>query len=1143
MSDPRGPPPGPPPLKTGLPNPTITRQPGMASSAPGVPVVPPPPHSHHQDHPRPPHTLPSHHPLQKPSSSSSSSQPPPRNIVGDADGWGEDAAPALTPARSMSAAAAGEPVAPISVVGSSSSRVNATSTTTTSNGKRQKTSDEDEERDDVPELGSSGAPGVGGARRNSTGVKDKEKEKKTRNRKPSSCVQCRRKKLRCNRAAPCDQCTSRGVGAHCAWDDATPLFDARAEHDAQELRDQVARLESLVRYLTAQPGADASGSGPGSGGDSSSFSGSPGTHEYGSGGSGSVMSPGADYVRFPENPPDLRKNEAPPYAMDLRPNDLCEALAQMCIKEFVVLEGSGNEAWAPGGGRGEVFLEEARVFMDTLPQRFGLTGNMPSFDGLGEPGWGSTAAISGPGSIYGPTTPTSSEMSPSALGSAAFHRAAPPLSDALKYLPTDAQAHSAYGYFCGYVSWYSHPVHLPTFEMQWSELREALKLENPAERDKAVDPFFISTYLGVLAMGLAMMPAKRAIRDGFPADKDKLVDYWLEGAMVALTCGRFLDNPSVESVRAVVAISTFFVFLAKGESSGAGMGLLSLAVQVAHSLGLHRDPDRTPSKFTFFEAEERRRLFWSLFMLCILSSASLGRTWAVFDLNGVDTKLPLDCHDEEIMDEFSAKAGIERRKRKSEETAMTSLLCKMKLAVMAKKINDAAFGIKPVTYRTILELDRNLKEFEETIPAKYQLRLDSVGALVRPTTHVTVTEMRACMIQISLCSEFIRVHRPWLVMASTDPTYQYSRDQAITYSKLMLAIFRSPSCASSSYGGLVFKATSAAVVLGVEILTFPDGSEVDALRAYVRAAALQMEKHIETSSLCRKGARILRFLLEKDAVLVAQREQERASKRRRFQGSSASGTRLRTAFDPDRTSTPPAVPTGSEENQARPSPPSASQSQYRPPPPHRQTSNQSTTSPGSGGSPSSPYDYPAYSPPVSGYGQPYQPSPPQQPAAAPHSLPSGLPYAPMPMSRLPQPAPVPVQPEVDPLLAQLGFGPLSGDFDFNFYLPMGGVGGLGSLGSYPQSDSPTNYYDYNVSETGAAGGSGSSSPALPPVVFPPTPASYNNSPDTYTSPPGASTISAPTQHVGATPGLASGTSYPAVSAPGGGNPYSSFQFY
>lgn len=136
-------------------------------------------------------------------------------------------------------------------------------------------------------------------------------------------------------------------------------------------------------------------------------------------------------------------------------------------------------------------------------------------------------------------------------------------------------------------------------------------------------------------------------------------------------------------------------------------------------------------------------MFYCLFTLCILSSSSLGRTWAVFDLNGVDTKLPLDCHDHEILDEQTALTGVASRRRKFEETPMTSLLLKAKLAVMAKKVNDRAFGIHPVSYATVLELDRDLKEFEDSIPARYQMRMDGVGAIVRPSAHVTVTEMRA----------------------------------------------------------------------------------------------------------------------------------------------------------------------------------------------------------------------------------------------------------------------------------------------------------------------------------------------------------------------------------------------------------------
>lgn len=406
--------------------------------------------------------------------------------------------------------------------------------------------------------------------------------------------------------------------------------------------------------------------------------------------------------------------------MDLRANDLCEGLAQLAIKEFVVVEGSGNESWAPGHHRGLEWIDEARLFLRTMPQQFGVADG-PSFSWSASSFGSRSRQASNP--VHpgqpSPRSPSdssfssashSSLVSPSSLGTSSFGSKPPTLNDVLKYLPTRERAHSAYRYFADYVSWYAHPVHQSAFEEKWRRLEAALQLPDEEARHRAIDPFFIATFLGIIATGLSMMPVPRAMRDGFPEDKDRIVDQWLEGSMLALTCGGFLDNPSVEAVSATVILSTFFVFTATGERAGAGMGLLSLVVQIALSLGLHRDPDQTPGRFTFFEAEERRRLFWNLFMLyvlarsqnalrlcthwslctrtasCILSSSSLSRTWAVFDLNNVDTKLPLDCHDHEILDEATARAGIEKRKTKFAETPMTSLIVKMKLAVLAKKM-------------------------------------------------------------------------------------------------------------------------------------------------------------------------------------------------------------------------------------------------------------------------------------------------------------------------------------------------------------------------------------------------------------------------------------------------------------------------
>lgn len=152
--------------------------------------------------------------------------------------------------------------------------------------------------------------------------------------------------------------------------------------------------------------------------------------------------------------------------MDLRANDLCEALSQLAIKDFVVVEGSGEESWAPGGERGATFIDEAAGFLATMPQQFGLTYQLPTFGNAGHFGPRSYASGSaGGGSDNGATTPSeSAELSPSPLGSASFHRSAPPLTDVLKFLPNDKAAMSAYTYYCGYVSW---SVALP-----WSLARE-----------------------------------------------------------------------------------------------------------------------------------------------------------------------------------------------------------------------------------------------------------------------------------------------------------------------------------------------------------------------------------------------------------------------------------------------------------------------------------------------------------------------------------------------------------------------------------------------------------------------------------------------------------------------------------------------
>ncbi|TNY19794.1 hypothetical protein DMC30DRAFT_447602 [Rhodotorula diobovata] len=92
------------------------------------------------------------------------------------------------------------------------------------------------------------------------GEGDGEGKIKRRNRKASrSELQCRRRKLKCDRGYPCGACRDRQEGHLCDWDAAIRLPQPHLTRDAeaQELRVQLDRLEQLIAGITGNPAAAA----------------------------------------------------------------------------------------------------------------------------------------------------------------------------------------------------------------------------------------------------------------------------------------------------------------------------------------------------------------------------------------------------------------------------------------------------------------------------------------------------------------------------------------------------------------------------------------------------------------------------------------------------------------------------------------------------------------------------------------------------------------------------------------------------------------------------------------------------------------------------------------------------------------------
>lgn len=87
-------------------------------------------------------------------------------------------------------------------------------------------------------------------------------------------------------------------------------------------------------------------------------------------------------------------------------------------------------------------------------------------------------------------------------------------------------------------------------------------------------------------------------------------------------------------------------------------------------------------------------------------------------------------------------SGIQRRPE-PHETVMTSLIIRMKIGIIAKRISDRAFGIKAVSYATVMELDRELRKLERELPPQYQLKYDEPsGTFALPAAGHSLTSLR-----------------------------------------------------------------------------------------------------------------------------------------------------------------------------------------------------------------------------------------------------------------------------------------------------------------------------------------------------------------------------------------------------------------
>ncbi|GAA5902613.1 hypothetical protein JCM6882_009333 [Rhodosporidiobolus microsporus] len=386
------------------------------------------------------------------------------------------------------------------------------------------------------------------------------------------------------------------------------------------------------------------------------------------------------------------------------------------------------------------------------------------------------------------------------------------------------------------ISWYLHPITNEQY-LRHDKLVFAAK-----SADQAAPALSLAIVFALSALGLFGGDFSAPAYANY--EQDHLARALVDLARQALAHNNFVEHPTLDSLRVLSILGTHFVVGGPGEHGRHGIAMYALAANACLQLGLHRDPDTQPNKLTLAEKEDRRRLFYSVLLKDTELATILNRRFTVLQMRNADTRLPLDIEDDQLTRESPKPEG--------QETRMTSLLVRMKFAQLAAQITDEVFGIQPVAYSRILELDSKIRHMQAEVPEKYK----------PGNARDSLTASRSFMIETLMLQELLRLHRPFFAQSYLDDKYAFSRSTCVKTAKRMLAVHSSP-VTRALWPCMMFKGITAATVLCVDLMHRPDLAEREEHKTLIIAAAGRLERFKGMSTICRRGVALLRFLLAK----------------------------------------------------------------------------------------------------------------------------------------------------------------------------------------------------------------------------------------------------------------------------------------
>lgn len=278
-----------------------------------------------------------------------------------------------------------------------------------------------------------------------------------------------------------------------------------------------------------------------------------------------------------------------------------------------------------------------------------------------------------------------------------------------------------------------HPLvmvlHAPTMSKTIKEVQNNLD-----SLSKSTESLMFSIYFATITSMSGV-----EVKTNFGVSKDMLLNQYRFGAEQALARAGLLNTNEIVTVQAFVI---FLICVRRHDDTRFVWSMTGLAIRIGQALGIHRDGQKFG--LSPFDTEMRRRLWWQMCILDTRASEDYGSDPSILDYS-FDTEFPTSCNDADLdphmTDPVAPQSGV---------SEMTFCLIRYEICFLTRSLSYIPPGtsVAKVKYErlTLEDKEQMVRDCSKRLEDTYLRYCEDAG----PLYWVAATVARLIMAKMSL---------------------------------------------------------------------------------------------------------------------------------------------------------------------------------------------------------------------------------------------------------------------------------------------------------------------------------------------------------------------------------------------------------